>query len=74
MSTRKLTDEERMNKGIELAGALDELAQIEFRKREFSREIKDEISDTKSLITRLRRETSSGEVEINPQLSLKESA
>jgi hypothetical protein len=67
MTTRKLTEEELLQRHKQLVAQLNELVDIEARKRTFNKEIRDELDDAKSQMTRLRREINSGEVEINPQ-------
>jgi hypothetical protein len=67
MTTRKLTNDEILDRHKQLVGQLNEMVDIEARKRTFNKEIREELDEVKSQMTRLRREINSGEMEVNPQ-------
>ena len=71
MSGRNLSEKERFDRAIQLTALLDEWAKIELRKRDFARTIRDELTDVKSQIQRLKREVYTGEEESPAQPKLK---
>ena len=67
MTTRKLSEAEVLDRHRQLVAMLNEMVDIESRKRTFNHEVRDELAEVKSQLTRLRREINTGEVEIDPQ-------
>lgn len=56
-----------MDRHKQLVAALNAMVDIEKRRRELTKKLREELADVKSQMTLLRRELNSGEIEINPQ-------